>query len=389
MSPDSETIPFFRPSFDKDEEAAALRVIRSGWLTTGSECLAFEREFSAFAGGGEAVAVCSATAGLHLALEAIGIGRGDLVALPTYTFAATAEVVRYLGAEVVFVDSLPDSPNIDPDCFERLAMRERRIKALIAVHIAGEPCDMPSLLGICDRHGITLIEDAAHAFPSRSPWGFLGRLGRVGVYSFYATKTITTGEGGMVCTDDRRLAARMRLMRLHGIDRDVFDRYTKHGASYRYELTEAGFKYNMTDLTAAIGRAQLTKADFFLSARRKLADAYRDALSGIEGIAVPRDREGHSWHLFQIGVSDPLPPRDELVAGLARRGVSTSVHFIPLHTMPYYARRYGLRREDFPRALARFEGSVSLPLYPSMGIAAVERVSDAIRGLSRLRKSPS
>ncbi|HPE88749.1 MAG TPA: DegT/DnrJ/EryC1/StrS family aminotransferase [Spirochaetia bacterium] len=387
MNPNTDFIPFARPSIGPEEEEAVLRVMRSGWLTTGAEALAFEKEFAGFVGSPRALAVNSATSGLHLALEALGIGPGDVVVTSPYTFTSSAAVVRHLGAEVVFCDVAPGSYNVDPDALGRLLATTKNCRAVIAVHVGGLPCDLRALRALADRYGCALVEDAAHAFPSKTADGYAGAIGDVGVYSFYATKTITTGEGGMLVTRDERLAARVEKMRMHGFDRAAWDRYTAKKASWRYSVVEAGFKYNLPDLLAAIGRVQLTKAERFLEERRAIAALYDEAFSGVRGLEPPPRGEGHAWHLYSLRT---LPerggvPRDDLVEALSERGVGTSVHFIPLHTMPYYAKRYGLGPEDMPNAMAMFERTVSLPIWQGMGLDAARRVADSVLAIAGAR----
>jgi len=380
MNPNTDFIAFARPSLGPEEEEAVLRVMRSGWLTTGSETLAFEKEFGEFVGTPHALAVNSATSGLHLALEALGIGPGDVVATSPYTFTSTAAVVRHLGAEVAFCDVAPGSYNIDPDALGRLLSTTKNCRAIIAVHVGGLPCDMRAIRALAARYGCALVEDAAHSFPSATEDGFAGTLGDVGVYSFYATKTITTGEGGMLVTKDDRVAARAEKMRMHGFDRAAWDRYTAKKASWRYAVTEAGFKYNMPDLLAAIGREQLKKADRFLEERRAIAATYDAALAGVPGLELPPRGEGHAWHLYSLRTRTDRGgvARDALVEALAGRGVGSSVHFIPLHTMPYYAERYRLTPESYPNANAMFERTLSLPIWQGMGTDAAKRVAGIV-----------
>jgi dTDP-4-amino-4,6-dideoxygalactose transaminase len=345
---------------------------------------AFEAEFSAFTGARQAVAVNSATAGLHLALEACGVGPGDWVLTSPYTFNATAEVVRYLGAEVQFVDIGQRDYLMDPGLLEEALGSGRRIKAIIPVHVAGMVCDMARIRDIACSAGsgetIRIIEDAAHAFPSRLPEGMAGCLGDLGVFSFYVTKTITTGEGGMVVTADEAMAARMRVMRLHGIDRPAWDRYTSRRASWRYAIVEAGYKYNLTDIAAAIGRVQLAKADALLERRRAIAAAYDAAFSERDYLRIPPRGPGHAWQLYSLSLVLPRLriDRDEYIDLLQEAGIGVSVHFIPLHIMPYWAKRYGLRPDSFPRALERFESVISLPIWPGMDDAMVERVISTV-----------
>lgn len=385
MSQNTDFIPFARPSLDGEEEEAVLRIMRSGWLTTGAETLAFEKEFAEFSGAGRALAVNSATSGLHLALEALGIGKGDVVVMSPYTFTSSAAVARHLGAEVAFCDLAPGSYNMDPAALEKVLASTKNVRAIVAVHIGGLVCDMGAILPLAKRYGCAVVEDAAHAFPSRSAHGFGGTIGDIGVYSFYATKTITTGEGGMIVTGNPKLAERMARMRMHGIDREVWDRYTAKKASWRYAVAEAGFKYNMPDLLSAIGRVQLRKADRFLAEREAIAAVYDAAFSAHPGFSLPPRGKGHAWHLYSLRArkDSPGPGRDALIEALAEAGIGCSVHFIPLHVMPYWADRYGLKPESFPIAMAMFEETLSLPIWQGMGVEAAGRVASAVLSAAR------
>jgi dTDP-4-amino-4,6-dideoxygalactose transaminase len=377
-------VPFFRPSLGKEEEEAVLSVLRSGWLTTGEEAGRFEEEFASCVGARHALALCSATAGLHLALESLGAGPGSVVLTTPFTFGATAEVARYLGADPVFVDIDPSTLNIDPtslqSALERLRAAGRRVAAIIPVHLAGLPCDMQAIRQLSLKFGVPVVEDAAHAFPVRQAGRFVGTLGDVGVYSFYATKTITTGEGGMAVTDNDEVARRVRVMRLHGIDRDVWNRYSAKGASWKYDIVAPGYKYNMTDLAAAIGRVQLRKAYSFLARRRAAAQRYLAAFSGLDFLRVPPSSEDHAWHLFiiRLQLQKLTIDRDRFIEELQNRGIGVSVHFIPLHIMSYYRDSYGLKPDDFPAALQAFRSCISLPLSASHTAEEMERVIAAV-----------
>lgn len=380
MNPSTDFIPFALPSLGPEEEEAVLAVLRSGWLTTGSVALQFEREFAAFVGAEHALAVNSATSGLHLALEALGVGSGDTVVTSPYTFASTAAVARHLGAEVAFCDVVPGGYNMDPRRLQETLEKTRNVRAVVPVHVGGLPCSMEEILDLAHRFGCAVVEDAAHSFPSRLPQGFAGTLGDIGVFSFYATKTITTGEGGMVVTSDSRLAKRMSTMRMHGIDRPVWDRYTSKTASWSYSVVEAGFKYNLPDLLAAVGREQLKKADRFLAERRQIAGIYGEAFKDLPFAEPPPDGPGHAWHLYSLRLRlDRLKVgRDEFVDRLRQAGVGTSVHFIPLHIMPYWSTRYGLSPEQFPQALVSFQRSVSLPIWQGMGADRARAVARTV-----------
>lgn len=378
-------LPFARPSITDREKAAVLEVLDSGWLTTGARVKAFESRFAEEVGTRHAVALNSATAALHLALEAIGVGPDHEVIVPTWTFAASAEVVAYLGARPVLVDIDPATLNTTPELIR--AAITPRTRAVIVVHIAGRPMDMPRLVSELEGTGVSIVEDSAHAFPSRiaSAGGrFAGTFGAAGAYSFYATKTITTGEGGMLVTDDDKIADRVRLMSLHGISRDAWNRYTAAGNWY-YEIEDVGFKYNMTDLAAALGLVQLDRAGDLLAARRALAAGYtsRIAASNVADLVeVPAEEPdgSHAWHLYVVRLRlDRLRiDRAGVIAGLKDLGIGASVHFIPLHLHPYYRRRWGYRPADLPVAASEYERVVSLPIWPGMTDADLDRVVAAL-----------
>lgn len=374
-------LPFALPDVGEEEIAEVLDSLRSGWLTTGPKTRAFEHDFAAFMGGGvQAIAVNSATAGLHLALEALGVSAGDEVITTTYTFTATAEVVRYLGADPVFVDIDPATLNLDVNAVERAITP--RTKAIIPVHFAGLACAMSRLLALASSRGIAVVEDAAHAFPATHGGALVGTLDSdASVFSFYATKTITTGEGGMVVTRNEALARRCRTMRLHGIDRDAFDRYSSKVPAWYYEVVAPGFKYNMTDLAAALGLAQLRKAHAFQRRRAELAARYDEELHGLP-LQLPSRIDGdlHAWHLYVIRIHPEAGvERGRFIERMAELGIGCSVHFIPLHLHPYWRDRYRLSPQQFPVAQLTYEHAVSLPLYTRMTDADLRRVVAAVR----------
>ncbi|MGZ8288837.1 MAG: DegT/DnrJ/EryC1/StrS family aminotransferase [Telluria sp.] len=384
QQPSAPFLPFALPDIGDEEIAEVVECLRSGWVTTGPKTRQFEQEFAAYLGGGlEAISVNSATAGLHLALEALGIGPGDEVIVPTLTFTATAEVVRYLGAQPVFVDADPHTLCLDPGAVE--AAITRRTKAIVPVHYAGLACDMDAILGLAARHGLRVVEDAAHAFPTVYKGDLVGTLASdITVFSFYANKTMTTGEGGMVVTRDVGLARRIKLMRIHGISQDAFARYVSRTPAWFYEVVAAGFKYNLTDIASSIGIQQLRKIDRFLARRRQLAAAYNQALAGLP-LLLPPDAPGgstHAWHLYVVRLTDAAHiSRDELIGELSARGIGTSVHFIPLHRQPYWRDTCGLSPEQFPVAEASYHAMLTLPLYTRMSDADVARVAGAVREL--------
>jgi dTDP-4-amino-4,6-dideoxygalactose transaminase len=375
-------LPFALPDIGEDEITEVVKALRSGWITTGPKAKQFERDFSEFIGNKvEAIAVNSATAGLHIALEAAGITQKDEVITTPYTFTATAEVVRYLGADPVFVDIDPLTFNIAPDQIEKSITS--RTKAIVPVHFAGLSCDMDVILQIAKSRGLRVIEDAAHALPTLHRGKMIGTLqSDATVYSFYATKTITTGEGGMVVTCDPELAKRCRVMRLHGISRDAFDRYTSTKPSWHYEVVAPGFKYNMTDLAAALGIHQLKKAWAFQKRRAVMAAHYDAAFKDLPLILPPKAPAGdvHAWHLYVIRLQDEsVIDRDRFIELMAEKGIGCSVHFIPLHIHPYWRDRYNLKPMDFPNAYNIYRKAISLPLYTKMTDRDQERVIAAVK----------
>ena len=377
-------LPFARPDITEAEIDAVARAMRSGWVTTGPETKAFEQEFAAYLGGGvHAVAVNSATAGLHLALEAIGVGPGDEVIAPTLTFTATVEVARYLGADAKLVDVDPVTLNIDPAQIE--AAITPRTKAILPVHYGGLACDMAAVFDIAKKHGLQVIEDAAHALPTTVNGALIGQLASAAtVFSFYANKTMTTGEGGMVVTKDEALAARMKVMRLHGISRDAFDRFTSTTPAWYYEIVAPGFKYNMTDMAAALGRVQLQRLPAFVRRRQQLAARYLHELQDLP-LILPADApagDAHAWHLFVLRLADDArATRDEVIQALSDAGIATSVHYVPLHRQPYWRDRYQLTPEQFPVAEAAYQRMFSIPLFTAMSDDEQGRVIAALRAV--------
>ncbi len=380
MNLNSDFIPFALPSLGNEEKKAVADVLDSGWLTTGKKAAELEKMFREITKAGYALSVNSATSGLHLVLESLGIKRGDRVLTTPYTFASTAEVICYLGAEPVFSDINSSDYNINPDEIEKKLKEDPGIKAVIPVHIGGLPCSMSEINDIAGKYSVRVVEDAAHAFPVFENGSCIGNMSDAGVYSFYATKTITTGEGGMVVTDSKEAADRMKIMRLHGIDRDVWDRYNSKKAKWFYEIVEPGFKYNMTDISAAMGIEQLKKAFIFLEKRKIIADIYNRAFSEYDFITLPPCAENHAWHLYTIKINEEKLSitRDDFIEKLFEKGIGVSVHFIPLHIMPYYRRKYSLKPEDYPNALKSFSRSVSLPIYPDLDETGVDRIINAV-----------
>ncbi|MDT3322099.1 DegT/DnrJ/EryC1/StrS family aminotransferase [Shewanella sp. SP1S2-4] len=376
-------LPFALPEIGEEEINEVIDSLRSGWVTTGPKAKRFEEEFTDFLGlkGLESIAVNSATSGLHLALEAVGVGTGDEVIVPTYTFTATAEIVRYLGATPIMVDVDPTTFNMTSKSFEQ-AITERT-KAVIPVHFAGLACDMDPIISVAKEYGIKVIEDAAHALPTLYNGKLIGTLSSdVTVFSFYANKTMTTGEGGMVVTADPAIAKRCKIMRLHGISRDAFDRYTSTKPAWSYEIVAPGYKYNMPDIAASIGIHQLKKLPAFQIKRQEMANFYNDALKDlpIELPALPSERCSHAWHLYPIRLkAEANISRDLFIEKMSENGIGCSVHFIPLHLHPYWRDTYNLTPEMFPVAQGIFESEVSLPLYTKMTDDDLVRVVSAVK----------
>lgn len=375
-------IPFALPEIGEEEINEVVDTLQSGWVTTGPKTKQFESDFESFIGDGvEAIAVNSATAGLHLALEAIGIGDGDEVITTTHTFTATAEVVRYFGADIKLVDVDPVTLNIDPKAIHS-AITDRT-KAIIPVHYAGLSCDMDAIFEIAEEYNLKVIEDAAHALPTTYKGKKIGTLkSDATVFSFYANKTMTTGEGGMVVTKHSELAKRMRVMRLHGISHDAFDRFRSEKPAWYYEVIAPGFKYNLTDIAAAMGIHQLTKLPRFLARRQYLAKRYFDGLKDLP-ITLPAEAVNgdiHSWHLFVIRLTDDaLIDRDELIQFLSEKKVGSSVHYVPLHRHPYWSEKYDFTSEMFPVSDNAYLKMLSIPLYTAMTDEQQERIIAVLR----------
>lgn len=382
-------IPFALPDIGQGEIDAVVETLKSGWITTGPRVRRFEEEFAAYVGARHAIAVNSCTAALHLALEAAGIRRGDEVLVPTMTFAATAEVVRYFDAVPVLVDCRREDLNLDlEDAARRLTPRT---KALIPVHYAGNPCDMDAVLAFARQAGIAVVEDAAHALPARWRHRLIGAFGDATCFSFYATKTLTTGEGGMITTDRDDWAERVRIMSLHGISKNAWKRYTATGSWY-YEILEPGYKYNLTDIAAAIGVEQLRRCDAMWQRRRDLATRYGELLGAVEELELPREAPGtqHAWHLYpvRLRLERLALDRAAFIEELRGRGVGASVHFVPLHRHPYYSQTYGYAPADLPVASAESERLLSLPFYSRLTDDQARRVADAVKDIvARHRRS--
>jgi dTDP-4-amino-4,6-dideoxygalactose transaminase len=379
----TEFLPFHRALIEGEEIQGVLDVLHSGWLTTGPKVRQFENAFAEYVGAKHAVAFGSCTAALHLALAAIDLQEGDEVILPTMTFAATGEVVLYFKARPVLVDCAKDSFHMDPEAIERAITP--RTKAIIPVHFAGMPCDMDAILAIAQKHGAKVIEDAAHSLPTRYKDRMIGTIGNMTCFSFYATKTITTGEGGMITTENPQYAERLRILNLHGISKDAWKRYSADG-NWRYDILETGYKYNLTDLQAALGLAQLSKCETMRDRRAVIAESYTRALQGLDAYKTPVTPldDQHAWHLYvlQVNPSALRIDRNRVIEELKSRGIGTSVHFIPLHLHTLY-QQLGYIAGEFPNAEERFGGSISLPIYPGLTEQDADRVVESLHDIAR------
>lgn len=398
-------VPFHRAAITKDEENAVLDVLRSGWLTTGKYALEFEKKFSASVSDtdkmkearralslsdGEIIslAVNSNTSGMILAMEACGVREGTAVITTPYTFVSTAACARHLNADVFFADVEKDNYSIDPVKIEEILKKdtEHRVRAIVPVHIAGNVCNMRRIMELAQKystpeHKIRVIEDAAHSYPSPTELGYAGTIGDAGVFSFYVTKTITTAEGGMVCTRDSELARRMTVMRMHGMDRTTWDRYTSPRASWEYDIIAPGYKFNLPDILAAIGCCQVDRAQLFYEQRKRIVDMYNQAFSKLDFIKLPPDDEGNSWHLYLMRI---IPEklkitREEFSKKMQEAGLGISVHFIPIFHFTYWRELYpDFTAENFPNAERQYNNTISIPLFPDMTDEQAQLVIDTV-----------
>jgi dTDP-4-amino-4,6-dideoxygalactose transaminase len=385
---EKEKIQFAKVSLCGNELKYLKEVLDSGWLTTSSKAFQFEKCFAEILGAKYACTVNSCTAALHLAVEATGIKAGDKVLVPSLTFTATAEVLRYIGADPVFMDVEYGTSLISPALLRKSLKANPDIKAIIIVHYGGQSPVMTSsdgegIIDICRQNNIRVIEDAAHAFPTKFGNRFIGTFGDATCFSFYANKTITTGEGGMLVTDDEDIYKRVKTMRLHGINRDVWERFTSNKSSWEYDVVAPGFKYNMPDINAAVGLAQLEKADYFRDQRQRCASYYFHELENIKVIDLPvcmGPFENHSWHLFPITIRPEAPiSRNEFIIQMEQAGIGTSVHYKPLHRMTYYKETYNLNPDDFPNTERIWNGTVSLPIFPDLTNRELKYICQTIK----------
>ena len=393
-------VPFHKAAITKAEEDAVLDVLRSGWLTTGKYALEFEKKFSEIAGKGDegtgrapviSLAVNSNTSGMILAMEACGVCEGTYVITTPYTFVSTATCARHLGAHVLFADIENDTYSIDPNNIEEIlkkaAAEGKIVKAIVPVHIAGNVCNMKKIMELAKKYStasntIRVIEDAAHSFPSPTDMGYAGTIGDAGVFSFYVTKTITTAEGGMVCTRDPELARRMTVMRMHGMDRTTWDRYTSPRASWEYDIIAPGYKFNLPDVLAAIGVCQLDRAWLFYEQRKAIVDMYNKAFSSLDFIELPPDGPGNSWHLYLMRiVPEKLKiTREQFAKKMQEAGLGISVHFIPIFHFTYWRELYpDFTAQNYPNAENQYNRTISIPLYPDMTKEDAELVIETVK----------
>jgi len=377
-----QNIPFHKAYIGREEIRNVVQALKSGWHTMGPRTVEFEERFKAYTGAKFAISVNSCTAALHLALEAIGLKEGDEVIVPAITFTASAEVVCYFKAKPVFVDVERDTMNINADRIEERITHKTR--AIIAVDFAGQSFDHDKVRKIAKRYGLFIIEDAAHALPTTYKGKKVGTLADITCFSFYATKTLDTGEGGMITTQNATWAARMKIMRLHGMSKDAWKRHTKEG-NWFYEVTAPGFKYNTTDINAAMGLAQLGRLEWMGERRRKVAEYYNKTFADMTEIETPvvRSHCQTSWHLYviKLALEKLRIDRSRFIQELAKRGVSTSVHFIPLYRHPYYRDRFKLSAKDFPDSEWAYQRIISLPIFPGLTRAQMRHVTASVKGV--------
>lgn len=385
-------VPFHKAAITDAEKKAVMDVLDSGWLTTGKYALEFEKKFSQSLGGQDIIslAVNSNTSGMILALEACGVKPGTAVITTPYTFVSTAACARHVGADVYFADLEEDSYNIDPEKIEQILIKDsqngHKVKAIVPVHIAGNVCNMEKIMDLAKKYStpenkIYVIEDAAHSYPSKTKLGYAGAIGDAGVFSFYVTKTITTAEGGMVCTRNPELAKRMTVMRMHGMDRTTWDRYTSPRASWEYDIVASGYKFNLPDVLAAIGCCQVDRAQLFFEQRKKIVEQYNKAFSKLDFIQLPPDGEGNAWHLYLMRIipSKLKISREEFAKALQAAGIGISVHFIPVFHFTYWKELYpDFNAQNYPVAEDQYQRTISIPLFPDMTQEQINLVIDTV-----------
>ena len=385
MASNHKSIPFAKVFIGDNERKYLNEVLESGWLTTAGKAMEFEKRFAEVVGARYTCAVNSCTAALHLGIDALGIKPGDKVFVPSMTFTASAEIIRYMQGDPVLLDVEYGTNLITPAILREGIKNHPDVRFLVLVHYGGQAAEMDEILNICRENKIKLLEDAAHAFPARYKGKMVGSFGEVTCFSFYANKTITTGEGGMLVTDDEQLYKRVKTMRLHGINRDVWDRFTAKTPSWEYDVVDAGYKYNMPDVNAAIGLGQLEQAEIFRQERQRVAVYYYEYLKDVATIDLPICRvpmEDHAWHLFPIVLNNKAKiSRNTFIEKMSEAGIGTSVHYKPLHQMTYYKERYHLNATDYPDAERTWQGNVSLPIFAFMKEEELAYICDTIKRL--------
>lgn len=386
-------VPFSKPSISEEEEKAVLDVIRSGWLTTGNVTLEFEKEFSNFMNSSvvnnnvQSLAVNSNTSGMILAMHACGVKACTHVITTPYTFVSTAACAKHLGADVVFCDIEKDSYNIDADKIQEILEENEKthkynFTAIVPVHIAGTVCNMKKIMELAKKYNLKVIEDAAHSFPSLTDMGYAGTIGDAGVFSFYATKPLTTAEGGMICAKEPALIKNMQMMRLHGMDRTTWDRYTSPKASWMYDIIAPGYKFNLPDILSALGRVQLKRTQEFYEKRKHIAEIYNREFSKLDFVEIPPDCQGNAWHLYLLRLKlDKLKiDRDDFSKQLQTSGIGISMHFIPLFHFSYWqGLDFSFTKENYPNAEDHFIRTISMPLWPDMTEEMAYMTIDAVK----------
>ena len=379
---DKDILPFALPDIAEEEIQEVIDTLKSGWISSGPKAEIFEKDFKNYVDSKYAFAVTSATAGMHLALEAVGIEYGDYVITTSYTFTATAEVIRYFGAHPLFCDIDEKTLNIDPLKLDALIKNstDKPIKAIMPVHFGGQACDMKEIMKIAKKNNLPVIEDAAHGLSAEYHGKKIGSIGDITVFSFYATKPITTGEGGMITTNNDKYAKRIKTMRYHGLSKEAWDRKSIKNKFWYYEIIAPGYKYNLSDILASVGLQQLKKCEKFYEKRYSIANRYNKAFSEMNGIEIPYlsdERNRHGFHLYVIKVDETN--RDQFIEKMYEKGIACSVHFIPLHIMPYWRDKYQFSENDFPVSFNAYKKVVSLPIYTKMTDADVDRVIEAVK----------
>lgn len=384
-----EFLSFSPPLIGQEEIDEVVASLRSGWITTGPRVERFQEDFKTFIGAPAALALNSCTSALHIALAALGIGRGDKVVSTPMTFCSSIHVIEHVGATPILVDVEKDTLNIDPDKVEAAVRANPGVKAILPVHLYGHPCEMDPILDIAKRYGLAVIEDAAHSLPARYRGRLIGtpasqdEVTNLVAFSFYATKNLTTGEGGML-TGPADVIDTARIWSLHGMSRDAYKRYTAEG-SWSYEVVLPGFKYNMPDLQAAIGIQQLRKLPELQRIRKRHVERYNRALRTVEEVQTPVEREHveSAWHIYLLRLNLDLLKIDraQFIEELRAMNIGSSVHFIPVHLHPYYRDKYGYQPEDYPIAYHEYLRCISLPLSPSLSDADIDDVIDAVNSI--------